>query len=478
MNNTAPVSPLDLSSRQKLRGIGAIIGSAVGDALGAPFEFGPAGQYTETFPQPVLGGVGEMIGGGSFNWEEGEFTDDTQLAVALAEALLGAGCEFDAETTWAHFKSWSENATDIGMTTQASLAGSNFREASRLAHESKGFSRGNGSVMRVAPVGVAGVCWGQKETCSVAYEQSALTHFDPIACWSSVVAAEIIRQLILGEQFEDAVGAALGCIDDSNRQTFTHRLDSGWSPDPELSENNGLADVCLAQAVWAIRTTSSFEQAVIAAIDLGDDTDTVAAVTGALAGALYGVDQIPARWVTYVHGVVTQPSGEMRHYFQHDLAALAYDLMQTESRPMTTPETVFEPMEVHEVGVSACNLLGAELAKAEVGIVSLCRMEDRLRNFKYRREFFLIDEQGDDSNPNLEAIVQDAVATIEAFLSEGREVLVHCHGGRSRTGLILKAWYMRRYQVDHFEAETWIESKWPLYSTWNIDFYEFLNSEW
>jgi len=75
-------------------------------------------------------------------------------------------------------------------------------------------------------------------------------------------------------------------------------------------------------------------------------------------------------------------------------------------------------------------------------------------------------------------VVEDAVIAIEAFLREGREVLVHCHGGRSRTGLILKAWYMRRFNVDHFDAEQWLEENWPHYATWNTDFYDFLSNEW
>ena len=66
---------------------GLIIGAAVGDALGAPFEFKKAGQYSSTFPKPIYGGIGEMIGGGSFNWREGEFTDDTNGFIACAQHL-------------------------------------------------------------------------------------------------------------------------------------------------------------------------------------------------------------------------------------------------------------------------------------------------------------------------------------------------------------------------------------------------------
>ena len=72
------------------RALGAIIGSAVGDALGARFEFGPAGAYSKQFPEPVVGGIGEMNGGGNFDWEPGEFTDDAQMGIVQAESILAA----------------------------------------------------------------------------------------------------------------------------------------------------------------------------------------------------------------------------------------------------------------------------------------------------------------------------------------------------------------------------------------------------
>ena len=83
-----PVSPRQLSHAQLQRAVAALLGAAIGDALGAPFEFGPAGKYLEAFPEPVLTGTGEMTGGGAFDWAPGEFTDDTQMAVALAESLV------------------------------------------------------------------------------------------------------------------------------------------------------------------------------------------------------------------------------------------------------------------------------------------------------------------------------------------------------------------------------------------------------
>jgi len=475
---TMPIDTSTLTHKQKQAAVGALIGAAVGDALGAPFEFKPGGTYKKRFPQAIVGGTGEMIGGGAFGWAPGEFTDDTQMAMALAEAILAEGGEFNPERVWSHFVAWTKQASDIGNTTSASLRGADYRTAAKLAHERLGYSDSNGSLMRIAPIGIAGVRWGQEKTMQIAREQSALTHHDLAACWSSAVAAELIRQLILGGTLESALEVIVNQIQPEVKEGFAKILSADWNPTGRSSDSNGKAMVCLAQAVWAVRTTSSYEDAIVAAVDLGDDADTVAAVAGAIAGAKYGIQQIPARWVTYVNGHVRQPDGSDVVYHQHEIIEIAFRLLGMASRSMTPPESMIPPTQIHDAGIYASNLLGAETAHAEMGIISLCRMEDRLHHHALRREFYIIDQWQEGHNPHLRAVAEDAVNTIEAFLSEGREVVVHCHGGRSRTGFILKAWFMRHFNVDHYEAEQWLEEQWPHYTTWNTDFYDFLSNEW
>ena len=100
---------------------GLIVGAAVGDALGAPFEFQPADRYKDLFSLPVYGGTGEMIGGGSFRWLPGEFTDDTQMALSLALSIME--CDgFGADHLWEFWRSWADSAKDIGTTTSHSLS--------------------------------------------------------------------------------------------------------------------------------------------------------------------------------------------------------------------------------------------------------------------------------------------------------------------------------------------------------------------
>lgn len=473
---TSAVPAASLTRDQVYSAVGALIGAAVGDALGARFEFREAGLYSRVFPAPVLGGIGEMIGGGAFQWRPGEFTDDTQMALALAEALLAEGGDFDPARVWEHFQAWSKDAADIGNTTRASLSLSDHRTASKQAHDRFGVSGGNGSVMRIAPIGIAGVRWGADKTRAVAYGQSLLTHYDPVAGLSAFVAAELIRQLILGATIEGALASIAAQVDDDSRETFEAFFVLPWHPQDWTKTGNGYSIVCLAQAVWAVRSTSSFEAAVTAAVDLGDDADTVAAVTGAIAGALHGIQNIPARWVTYLNGSVTQPGGVSKTYHQHDLVAIAHRLLGMGLKEMSAHEPILEPRRVHSVGVYAANATGAMSASTDMGIISLCRMEDALHGHPYRREFHIVDRWGDGHNPHLGAVLDDAVASIEAFLEEGREVVVHCHGGRSRTGFVLKAWYMRRFNVDHATAEQWLQGQWEHYASWNDDFMAHLDA--
>ena len=189
--NEAPfidsIRPGAISRHQQNRLTGVLVGSAVGDAVGAPFEFKGPGTYGRRFPGQVVGDIGEMIGGGSFNWAPGEFTDDTQMAVALAEALLAVD-GYDPDVVWAHFRAWVRTAKDVGITTSYALQHDDWRGAAASSHEAtNGRSASNGCVMRIAPVGVIGVRLGRDETFRIAVAQAALTHHDPAAAAGAAI---------------------------------------------------------------------------------------------------------------------------------------------------------------------------------------------------------------------------------------------------------------------------------------------------
>jgi ADP-ribosyl-[dinitrogen reductase] hydrolase len=456
------------SSPEVQRMLGLVVGAAVGDALGAPFEFGPSRQYSRRFPRPVLAGTGEMIGGGSFGWAPGEFTDDTQMALALAVSLLDAG-RYEPDSLWQAWRKWAADAADVGTTTRASLRFADWRS---VHHPDPARTAANGALMRAFPLAVAFIGSSDDEARAVVLHQAALTHPHPAAGWGAWLAVAMMRAGIRGGDPFAALARELNELPGDVAGTFRAVLTPGWTPD-RSHPHNGTVWGCLAHAVWAVRSTDSFEAAVIAAIELGGDTDTVACVAGAIAGALYGVQAIPSRWATYVHGRVTLPGGE-RRFGLADLQHLALALAGREVRPEAPGERPAGPLEVAP-GLYAANLLGAAAAPADWSVVSLCRTGEMFGQHRVRRQVYLVDKPGE-HNAALAAAVDDAVAAVEALLAEGHKVVVHCHGGRSRTGLVLKAWKMRTDGCSEPEAHAWLEAQWPLVQRLNPTFTDFLRS--
>ncbi|MFF3058860.1 ADP-ribosylglycohydrolase family protein [Streptomyces sp. NPDC057909] len=272
---------MDQGSRQD-RVVGAVVGSAVGDALGAPFEFGPAGVYTTRFPE----GVGAMCGGGG--WDPGEATDDTQMAVLVGESLLERD-GLDLADMFGRFRRWAAGEPkDIGLQTEYVLtSGDPWDLAAALHFQVDGRAAGNGSLMRAA-------------TMDAARRIAALTHGDRAAWEGTAVLHDLIRMALNGDDPLTALPGALAAVHDEQRERWATVLAPDWHPGL-ATEFNGAVWPCLGTAVWALRTTRTFEAALAAAIDVGGDTDTVAAVTGGLAGAVHGRDAIPSRWTEPLH---------------------------------------------------------------------------------------------------------------------------------------------------------------------------------
>ncbi|MFG2331969.1 ADP-ribosylglycohydrolase family protein [Streptomyces sp. NPDC048604] len=277
------------------RAVGTVLGSAVGDALGAPFEFGLPGVYRERFPD----GVGEMCGGGG--WDPGEATDDTQMAVLVGESLLDRG-GLDLPEVFDRFRRWAaDEPKDIGLQTEAVLgSGDPWDTAAALHFQTNGRGAGNGSLMRAATSAVYFAADGRQTTMDAARRLAALTHGDAAAWEGTAILHELVRVALRGEDPLDALPATLAHVTERQRPRWATVLAPGWHPD-DATEFNGAVWPCLGSAVWALRTTSTFESALATAVDLGGDTDTVAAVTGTLAGAVYGPDAIPTRWTEPLH---------------------------------------------------------------------------------------------------------------------------------------------------------------------------------
>ncbi|MFI0777307.1 ADP-ribosylglycohydrolase family protein [Streptomyces sp. NPDC021212] len=279
------------------RAAGAVVGAAVGDALGAPFEFGPAGAFSARFPACGVGG--EMCGGGG--WDPGEATDDTQMAVLVAESLIEqAG--LDLPDIFTRFQRWATSEPkDIGLQTEDVLTnGMPWDLAAAIHFQVNLRAAGNGSLMRASTAAVYFAPDGQQTTMDAARRIAALTHGDRAAWEGTAVFHELLRLALHGDDPLAALPDILDLVHPDHRDRYAAVLAPGWHPD-QATEFNGAVWPCLGSAVWALRATSSYEEAVRAAIDLGGDTDTVAAVTGGLAGACYGLDTIPTRWTEPLH---------------------------------------------------------------------------------------------------------------------------------------------------------------------------------
>ncbi|MBO1337596.1 ADP-ribosylglycohydrolase family protein [Streptomyces sp. VRA16 Mangrove soil] len=299
------------------RAVGAVIGSAVGDALGAPFEFGPEGAFSARFPRGRA--ADEMCGGGG--WDPGEATDDTQMAVMVGESLLECG-GLDPAELFERFQWWAGGGPkDIGLQTEDVLSnGLPWDQAAAIHFQTTGRAAGNGSLMRAATSAVYFAAHGTEATMDAARRIAALTHGDRAAWEGTAVQHELIRRALDGADPVAAVPDVLGLVHPDHRERYATVLAPDWHPDL-ATEFNGAVWPCLGSAVWAVRTTSSYEDAVRAAVDVGGDTDTVAAVAGALAGAVYGAGAIPARWTGPLH--VPLPGFDDRVLRLPELTALA-----------------------------------------------------------------------------------------------------------------------------------------------------------
>jgi ADP-ribosyl-[dinitrogen reductase] hydrolase len=275
---------------QRDRAVGALIGLAVGDAIGTTLEFAPRDDRAKRLT--------DMVGGGPFALEVGDWTDDTSLAWALADSLISTET-FDPHDLAERFVSWWRNGNysstgrcfDIGITTRAALrqyelSGNAFSGPTEPA------TAGNGSLMRVSPVAVRH--WTNRDVMvQVAADQSRVTHGAPEAVEACVLFCEIVADAIAGKPRPEVLRSRTG-----NYTSKVGDIASGSWKTKSRSDIHGTGYVldALEASLWCVGRTTSFASAVLMAANLRDDADTTAAITGQLAGALYGHEAIPVRW--------------------------------------------------------------------------------------------------------------------------------------------------------------------------------------
>ncbi len=443
-------------SHRRQRVVGALLGWIVGDALGAPFEFGPARQYSARFPDSVLTGAGEMTGGGI--WAPGEWTDDTQMGLMVAQSLrdqgqLARGDVFDRFRVWA-----DAGPKDIGTSTRGVLtSGLPWEQAAAARYRLTGHSAGNGSLMRAIPSAIWFSRSSLTDSMQAGRDLSALTHGDPAAGEGVAIYHGLIAAALTGDNPLDHLSGLLARIDPYTRGRWGQYLDPSWTPTP--GSRNGDVWTTLGSAVWAVRRASdrpagqAFPAAMRDIIDLGYDTDTLAAVTGGLLGATLGIQAIPSRWTNAVKGDL--PGHHAPHgYTELQDLALHLDRQQP---PPPTPALPVVPAEQVLPGLWLTNIEGVPTGPPEAHVISLCRPHGPIPQAD-RRLIYLLD---DPTNLNLDTVIEDVLDTIDAHLASDEPVVVHCHAGQSRTGLILRAYLMRHQHLDPAAATRRARQLWP-----------------
>lgn len=278
---------------------GALLGLAVGDALGAAVEFQPPG----TFPE-----VADFRDGGPHGLDPGQWTDDTSMALALADSIGQAGWDLDDQAIryaeWWKTGRYSVNGVcfDIGTTTATALDRYLRHADPRRSASTSPRASGNGSIMRLAPVPIVYGRWYPDRLDALVErlaESSLPTHASPQCLSACAYMGTVLAALIQGEP-RDAVLApdwpALERLRDLHPEVGAVAAGGFRRRRPPDIRGSGYVVASLEAALWAFHDAPDFRTAVLRAVNLGDDADTTGAVAGQLAGAFWGESGIPPEW--------------------------------------------------------------------------------------------------------------------------------------------------------------------------------------
>ena len=270
---------------------GSLIGLAVGDAVGAAVEFKERGSFKE---------VNDMIGGGPHGLQAGQWTDDTSMALCLAESLIEDG--FDLKSQLQKYLHWYQDGYlsstgrcfDIGNNTARSLE--YYNDTGKLPPERER-AAGNGSLMRLAPIPIY---FSDNYENAVYYsgESSKTTHnnilaIDSCRYFGGLLQLALQREISSKEELLDLA------IKNINLQKRVNNIARGSFKNKDRNEiyADGFVINSLEASLWAFYNTDSFDEAVLKVVNLGEDADTTGAITGQIAGTYYGIDNIREEWI-------------------------------------------------------------------------------------------------------------------------------------------------------------------------------------
>jgi ADP-ribosyl-[dinitrogen reductase] hydrolase len=285
-------------TRERYRG--ALLGLAAGDALGTTLEFKPPGTFAP---------LADMIGGGPFHLKPGEWTDDTSMALCLAESLVEKN-GFDAKDQMDRYCSWYERGHlsstgrcfDIGNTVRSALE-TYRRTGNPFSGSESPDTAGNGSLMRLAPVPLF-FASDPKQAIHYASESSRTTHGTKAAVDACRYFAGLLVGALRGKPKSELLSPYFNPTDEPsfwNENSLDPKIaaiasGSFKKKEPPEIKGTGYVVDSLEAALWAFERSNSFREGALLAVNLGDDADTTGAIYGQIAGAFYGADGIPPEW--------------------------------------------------------------------------------------------------------------------------------------------------------------------------------------
>ena len=444
--------------------VGTIVGAASGDALGARHEFHPP----LTDPSPL-----HMGSGGAFDWRKGQWTDDTEQTIVLLRELVAGRDLLDPDVLDRIARGlveWAVDATDIGSQTRAALTHIAPKHATAQAVTEAAQDHldvyptacGNGSLMRTSPVAIAYLD-DEAKMIEAAHVVSRLTHphvdaLDACAIWCVAIRIAITENRL---DIRESIGRAV--TDPVRRALWNDRIDVAEEAAAvgDIMYNGGA--VGALQAAWrAVSVAANAEDAIEAAVRSGDDTDTVAAIAGALAGARWGVSAIPARWRRFLNGWPNSSTGDGTPMQYRQLLTFAYLSGNggngTGGRGWPDVESMGgRNRALVKLDNAECVWIGAEgdihdLPDEVDAVVSLSRVGSAFAGNREHVEFWLVDSWNPESNPNLRYVLKDAADTVAALVAEGRTVFLHCVAAHNRTPTVAAMYLALHCGVDVDEA--------------------------
>ena len=271
---------------------GSFLGLAVGDAVGTTVEF----RTRDTF-EPVT----DMVGKGPFNLPAGYFTDDTSMALCLAESLIENPL-LDCDDLLGRFSNWYRNGVnsptgrcfDIGTTTRSAIV--NWEKTGSKVNNTGPWDAGNGSIMRLAPVAIK-YHHDEAMACLLAVTQGSTTHGSQECMHSCELLTRVLIRAFAATDKNEVFNVEVKDYWTDSVKDMLTALDVSR----DEVKSSGYVIHTLHAALWCFKNTDNFRDAILLATNLGEDADTVAAVTGQIAGAFYGKSGIPSDWLNKLY---------------------------------------------------------------------------------------------------------------------------------------------------------------------------------